>query len=231
MRIPRTDGQFMVWYKNFAARFAAHASALGFPSGDVEAVQADSAMLSYLIGDLVPAYEVALQVRSAYKNLIKDGPIGAPGGSLPPAPTVAAPPATVAPGIMPRVHQLVARIRVAPGYTRAIGFDLGIEEPDSGTAGAPGAFVKPMVKALALTNNQVQIDFTKGKFDGVLIESRRTGETGWTSLGTDNYSPFIDARPLAQDGKPEVREYRLRYMLRDEPVGDWSDITSATARP
>jgi len=65
----------------------------------------------------------------------------------------------------------------------------------------------------------------------VLIESRRTGETGWTSLGIDSYSPYIDTRPLLEEGKPEVREYRLRYVLRDEPVSDWSDIISATARP
>jgi hypothetical protein len=231
MPIPRTDNDLMVWYGNFAARFAAHATALGFSQADVDAVQADDAMLSYLVGDLLPAYTSALQARSAYKNSIKDGPLGSPAGSLPPAPTVAAAPANVLPGILPRVRQLVARIKVAPGYTETIGLDLGIVGTDSGGANAPNLSAKPTVKAHAIATSQVQIEFSKGKFDGVLIESRRTGETGWTSLGTDNFSPFIDDRPLLAADKPEVREYRLRYILRDEPVGDWSDIISATARP
>jgi hypothetical protein len=221
----------MIWYRNFTARFAAHATALGFSQADVAAVQADDAMLSYLVGDLLPTYTSALQARTAYKNRIKDGPLGSPGGSLPPAPPSAAAPAAVAPGVVPRLRQLVARIKAAPGYTEAIGFDLGIVGTDAGGSNAPTLSAKPTVKAHAIANSQVRIDFSKEKFDGVLIESRRAGETGWTSLGTDNFSPFLDTRPLLEAGKPEVREYRLRYLQRDEPVGDWTDIITATARP
>jgi hypothetical protein len=220
----------MVWYRNFATRFAAHATALGFSQAVVDAVQADDAMLSYLVGDLLPAYTSALQARTAYKNSIKDGPIGSPAESLPPAPTVAAAPANVPPGIVPRARQLVARIKVAPGYTEAVGLDLGIVGAEGGSD-APVFLAKPTVKAHTVANNQVQIDFSKGKFDGVLIESKRTGETGWSVLGTDNFSPYLDTRPLLVADRPEVREYRLRYVQRDEPVGDWSDIITATAKP
>lgn len=44
-------------------------------------------------------------------------------------------------------------------------------------------------------------------------------------------SPFVDTRPPLEAGKAEVREYRLRYLRRDEPVGEWSDIITATTRP
>jgi hypothetical protein len=230
MSIPRTDDDLMLWYTNFAARFAAHATALGFSQADVTAVQADDAMFSYLVGDLLPAYASALQTRTAYKNHIKNGPLGSPGGSPPPALTLAAAPANVSPGVVPRLRQLVARIKAAPGYTDAIGLDLGIVETQVGSA-APVISAKPKAKAHAIAANEVQIDFDKRRFDGVLIESRRTGETGWTSLGTDNFSPFMDSRPLLVADKPEVREYRLRYIQLDEPVGDWSDIINATARP
>jgi hypothetical protein len=231
MAIPRTDNELMLWYRNFAPRFAAHATALGFSQADVDAVQADAAMLSYLVGDLLPAYTSALQARTSYKNLIKDGPVGSPGGTMPPAPTLAAAPASVAPGIVPRLRQLVARIKVAPGYTDSIGLDLGIGGPDTGSPSAPASSAKPAPKATALDGSRVRIEFGKGGFDGVRIEARRAGETGWQSLGTDNYSPYTDERPPLEAGKPEVREYRLRYIQRDESVGEWSDIITATTRP
>jgi hypothetical protein len=231
MAIPRSDNELMLWYRNFAARLAAHATALGLTQAEVDAVQADDAMFSYLVGDLCPTYEAARQTRNAYKNRIKEGPIGATAGSFPAAPTMSAPPAAVPPGIVPRLRQLVARIKAAPAYTEAIGLDLGIVGPDTGTSDAPDMTARPTAKAHPIAANNVEVDFSKGRFDGVLIESRRTGEADWTRLGIDNYSPYIDSRPLLEAGKPEVREYRLRYVLRDEPVSDWSDIISATARP
>src|SRR5437660_507114 len=84
--------------------------------------------------------------------------------------------------------------------------------------------------AAALAFSEVRIDFSKGGSDGVQVECRRAGETGWQPLGTDNYSPFVDMRPPMEAGKPEVREYRLRYVLHDEPFGEWSDIVSATTK-
>jgi hypothetical protein len=233
MSIPRTDNELMLWLNNFSASFVAQAAALGFTEADVNSVKADAAMLNYLVGDLLPTYQSALQSRTAYKSLIKDGPTGVPGGALPAAPSTAAAPAVVAPGIVPRIRQMVARIKVAPAYNDSIGISLGIAEAESSGPGrsVQSGDAKPTAKAAALAGSQVRIEFSKGRFDGVQIEARRAGETVWTSLGTDNYSPFVDSRPPVEAGKPEVREYRLRYVVRDEAVGDWSDIISATTRP
>ena len=41
----------------------------------------------------------------------------------------------------------------------------------------------------------------------------------------------MDTRPPLTAGRAEVREYRLRYLDRDEPVGDYSDIISASTTP
>ena len=230
MSIPRTDQELALWLNNFAGRFAAHATALGFTAADVTAVQADAAMLGYLVGGLVPAFKSALQARTAYKNLIMSGPVGATGGDVPAMPTMPAPPATVAPGIVPRLRQLVQRIQVAPNYTEAIGRDLGITD-DATSAPTDSTSAKPKAKAIALPNSEVRIEFVKSGFDGVLIEARRAGESEWTLLGTDNYSPYLDSRAPLTQGRAEVREYRLRYLLKDEPVGDWSDIISASTTP
>src|SRR5947209_10227029 len=233
MSIPRTDNELMVWLNNFSASFSTQATALGFTAADVNSVRADAAMLNYLVGDVLPTYQSALQSRTAYKALIKDGPVGSPGGALPAAPSTAAAPAVVPPGIVPRLRQLIARIKAAPGYNDSIGLALGITDAESvnSVRGAMTVDAKPKAKATALAAGQVRIEFSKGGFDGVQVESRRAGEQGWQPLGTDNYSPFVDARPPVEAGKPEVREYRLRYIQLDEAVGDWSDIITATTRP
>lgn len=230
MSFPRTEAEQAIWLKNFAQAFPTHATALGFTAADVSAVQADAAMFDYLITELLPAYQGALQARTSYKNLMKDGPIGATGGDPPKAPSTGEAPATVGPGIVPRLRGLIQRIKAAPNYTEAIGQALDIVGV---LKNAPGddATAKPKVKGTALAGGQVRIEYNKGKFGGVIVEGRRQGETQWTALGQDLYSPFIDTRPPVQPNTPEVREYRVRYLLRDEAVGEWSDIVSVTTTP
>jgi hypothetical protein len=230
MSFPNGDAEFVIWYKTFAQGFATHATALGFTAAEVAAVQADAAMLDYLIGEMLPTYQSTLQARTSYKNLIKDGPMGVPGGDPPSAPVLAAAPATVAPGIVPRLRRLIQRIKAAPNYTQAIGQDLDIAGAEKNAPGE-NETAKPKTKATALSGSQVRVEFNKRNFDGVFVEGRRKGDSDWTPLGQDLYSPFIDTRPPVQAGAPEVREYRLRFCLRDEAVGEWSDIVSATTTP
>lgn len=230
MAIPRTDTELALWLTNFSNTFATHATALGFTEADVSAVRADAAMVNYLLGDLLPTYKTALQARTSYKNLIMTGPIGMAGGALPPPPTTGTAPTTVQPGIVPRLRNLVQRIQLAPSYTEVIGLDLGIAGTDGGPD-APDTSPKPVLKARSTGPGTVQLDFSKEKFDGVLVESRRAGDADWQSLGVDNYSPYIDDRPSLEAGKPEVRQYRVRYILRDKATGDWSDIVTATYVP
>lgn len=228
MAIPRTESELVLWYTNFAANLTSHAEALGLPTEAVSQATRDAEMLRFLVGHLIPVYQGAVQTRTAYKNIIKDGPLGAPAPGWPPQPVVVeAQPASVLPGIMPRLRQLVARIKAAPAYNETIGRNLGIigDEP-----AAPTGPAKPTAKASAQPDG-VKIEFNKAGFDGVLIESRRPNETAWSRLATDNYSPYIDTRPALETGRPEVREYRLRYLERDEPVGEWSDIITATITP
>lgn len=231
MGIPRSDNDLMVWLNNFNTAFAAHAAALGFPDAEVNSLHANTAMVNYLVGDLVPSNKSAYLASSNYKDLILDGPVGSPGGDPPGAPVVSEPPLTVPPGIVPRLRNLIKRIQLSPNYTEAIGLELGIVGPEGGGPSAPAASPKPTLKARSNGPGTVQVDFTKGKFDGVLIESRRAGEDGWRTFGPVNYSPYIDDRPPLEAGKPELREYRARYILRDQTTGDWSDVVTATFVP
>jgi hypothetical protein len=231
MRLPRTDTELALWLTNFSTSFAVHAAALGFTEADVSAVNADAAMLNYAVGELLPTYKSAFQARTSFKNRLVSGPVTATAAALPPPPATGPAPTAVPPGILPRLRNLVQRIQLSPGYTEVIGLDLGIDEPAGGGPSAPDTTPKPTIKARSTGPGTVQIDFSKEKFDGVLVESLRDGDDGWQSLGLDSYSPYIDDRPPKVAGKPETRQYRVRYMLRDQPTGEWSDIVTATFVP
>jgi hypothetical protein len=231
MRIPRTDTELALWLTNFSTSFAAYATTLGFTEADVNAVKADAAMLNYLVGDLLPTYKSAFQSRTSFKNLLVSGPAGSVAVALPLPPATGTAPAVVPAGIVQRLRKLIQRIQLAPGYTEEIGLDLGIDGPEGGGPSAPDSLPKPTVKARSTGPGAMQIDFSKEKFDGVLVESLRDGDDGWQSLGLDSYSPYIDDRPPKVAGKPETRQYRVRYMLRDQPTGEWSDIVTATFVP
>ena len=57
---------------------------------------------------------------------------------------------------------------------------------------------------------------------------RLQGATEWVKLAFDSQSPYIDTTPLAVAGKPEVREYRVRAVVADEEIGEFSDIATMT---
>jgi hypothetical protein len=222
--LPRPESEQVKWMNNFVAKVNVHSITVGVPTADLTSLQADVAYYSYLQHDLLPLYRTKAQEMTAYKDLIKDGPIGTPAGTLPVAPTPATPPTAVAPGVMPRIATLVQRIKNSPGYNVAIGADMGIESPAQSTL--VGDDVKPAFSATALPGNQVRLDWVKGKLDGVRVESKRPGDVDWIHLGDDRYSPYTDVRPPLQPGQSELRSYRMRYFKKDDLVAAYSDTVS-----
>ena len=214
--LPNSDADRIVWLNNFSSKFSTLAVSLGFTAADATAVANDAAMFSYLMGQ-VEVFTTAKEQRVQYKNLIKNGPIGKPGGALPSGPVVAAPPAVVAPGIFPRIAQLVQRIKNYPTYTEAIGRDLGIigaEQTIDPTT------MKPVLK-LVSTAGKVEIQWVKGVADAVRIESDKGA--GWQFLAVDSVPHYMDTTPITG---PANWKYRAMYIIADEPVGQWSDVVN-----
>src|ERR1700737_2120465 len=127
--LPRPESDQVKWMKNFLAKVTVHSTTVSVTAAEVATLKADVEYLSYLLHDLLPLYRSKAQEITAYKDLLKDGPLGTPGGTLPVAPTPPTAPAAVAPGVMPRITTLVQRIKNSAGYNAAIGVDLGIEAP------------------------------------------------------------------------------------------------------
>ena len=127
------------------------------------------------------------------------------------------------------LQKAIALMKLQPKYTQALGVGMGIIAPKDAPRDNAEAF--PKAKLKALDNGVVRIQWTKGKFDGVIVRSMRGGEETYTEIGRDNYSPFIDTRPPLETGKPEVRRYQLLYMLEDKPVGKMSPIYEVVTNP
>ena len=74
----------------------------------------------------------------------------------------------------------------------------------------------------------MRLKFTKLGVDGVNVYARLKGQSTWTKIAFDSSSPYEDHRPLSVPGTPEVREYRLIGVIKDEEVGLASDIVAVT---
>lgn len=82
---------------------------------------------------------------------------------------------------------------------------------------------KPVI-TVEIVGGQITIGFLKKGVDALAIYCRPRGTTQWTRIGIDTESPFLDSKPVAAPGTPEVREYMARGMLGDVEIGLDSDI-------
>ena len=227
--IPSGDADFVIWLGNFVTKLTTvHNGTLGITAGQITALNADYANMRYIIADYLPAFDAAKKNRVAYKDLMRKGktetgvPVPTTAQAIPAATVaVSAPPATPAlPNIELRMRLLIRQIKANSFYTLAIGTDLRIVPPSSNT---DPATAKPKVVGVAKPSGAVVLTWTKGKYDGVLIECKRGTETTFVFLDKDFKSPYVDTRPNLVAGVPELRTYRVRYLLDDQPVGLFSD--------
>jgi hypothetical protein len=233
--LPKTDDALVAWFDNFQVKFIGYSTALGMVALQ-ESVQADFGNLQYVVA-LADRYRAESKERTAYKQVMRDGPIGTPTPAPPTTAEVALGADPVAPGIVPRLRALVQRIKTHPSYTIAMGQDLGIIGPGSGDGdGDVSLLSDPLPRpentvAVVLPDSEVRLKWVKKTFDGVLVESQRATETVWTQIGMDTSSPYLDSREPLVVGVPELRRYRLRYVKTDDPIGDYSDVITVTTVP
>ena len=228
---PRLHSARPEWHQHFADRLPDYAAALTLETGDVNQAVADNEVLAYGLGlwltnvrDFAPACTAALKV-------LADGPgAGAfvfPAYAAPTPPTIPVG-TTVSPGALQRTFKLVQTIKSRPGYTEAIGIDLGIVgEEDTAEFTMPEFTTKLEQGA---TCQCVRLNFKKLGWYAVAIYSRRNGGD-WVLLGIDSESPYLDERPLAVAGQPEVREYRMRFWEAGVEQGEWTAVQSVTVSP
>lgn len=215
--MPKDDNGKVALLDLLATRLPIYAEALEISLADIASLQADAAALRYTIN----AFNVIqgnARLWTAFKNLQRDG--GAGSGAFPPGANLPAQVPTVPPGIVPRVTALIARIKTARHYTEAIGQDLSIVgstqivDPDGW---------KPIID-IAVKAGRPVIQWTKGDADSIEIWADRGDDKGLAFHTITTDPAYTDASPAPAGSA--LWKYKAIYRLRDEQVGNWSDVIS-----
>lgn len=200
--IPAADDARKTWATTFKTAIATHGAAVGLTPAQITAAQGKCDAIISRIDDKA-AKKNAWQSSVAAANTGNSADFG-------------------------DLRSTIAAIKTNSGYTEAIGADLGII--GSGGAFDPNTY-KAELKALVLSApGQVTVTFGKagGNVDAVHVYMRRQGTNTWTFLARDSQSPYVDTTPMTEAGKPEIREYRIRALIGDDEIGDYSDTQQIT---
>ena len=219
--LPASDGQLILWFKNFRDGCEKFAGSLDLTAEDLMQIDADYKSFAYML-DQIQALRAELQSRIDFKNILRDGPESSSLVQYPAGIILAEHPVAVRPGIVPRLISMVAKIKEAKGYNGEIGREIGTEP-----FGVDRIPIAPEHIVPVLVDGMVRLDFTKSVWKAVTIESQRGNEVEgdqWTLLGTVYESPFVDARPLLEQGVAEARRYRMQYVDTASECGCWSPI-------
>jgi len=194
---PKAEGDLIPWLDNYYTKLGIHATALDIPAAVVTQVQADLASAEQQLKNVAAAKNTWQAAVNA-----KDDVLGQ---------------------VQKHVRDRVVIIKRHDNYTDTIGLDLGIIGPSQGQLSADVLTnAKPDFTATVLPD-MVRLDWTKGAFDGVIIQSKRGADTNFTAVDKDTISPYEDDRGNLTKDVPETRTYRMRYLYGDDEVGVWSD--------
>lgn len=83
---------------------------------------------------------------------------------------------------------------------------------------------KPQLKVDVLARGMIRITFKKGSTDGVNIYRRRKGALSWDFVVRDTVSPYEDRIQLQTPGQPEHWEYCAIAVIKDQEIGQSSDV-------
>jgi hypothetical protein len=175
--------------------------------------------------DLQSAYKAAGEAAVALKNAIRDG---SPTGKavIPSLPILTPPPGEPFLDVFGYLDNVITRIRIHKNYTEAIGKAL---------------YIIP-VQSLPVDPSAMQpvldVDF-KGGHPRVLwsmrgmdaLEFEADHGDGHFALHTIDMTPnHIDTTPLPPAGTVVLWRYRAIYRLRDEQVGNWSQVLEVSVK-
>jgi hypothetical protein len=200
--IPNGDDQFLLWHDRLKTAATSIGATLGIAAADLTMLNDDNTDAHDKIAASMTASAAAQQATS-----VKNASRGTAESN---------------------VRNLARRVKAHKNYTPALGEQLGIEGAEDTTNLATS---KPRMTGKALPHGVVELQFVKGKSDGVNIYSQRDGDGSFIYLARDTQSPYVDNRPLLVAGKPETRKYKAIYVRNDAEIGQPSDEVVVTVQP
>ncbi len=222
---PKSELDINVLLQGLADKLPGYSVQLDLSAGDLTALADNAANFNYLVN-------ISQQVsdsRQAFSDFKNDMFYGEPGFSpaLPTFPTITTP-NTRTSGIVPWLRALLKRIKAAPGYTEQMGEDLGLII-DNPTPLVPGDIV-PELKITALTDDQIEIKFSKQGLDALRVDWRPAGTEDWLMAGVFTSSPAI-YQHNSPGKNPQSIELRGRLLQKNNPVSQYSPIYQVVTNP
>jgi hypothetical protein len=224
---PANEADRVVWLTHFSAKLPVHGPDLGLGADEITAAIADIDFYVWLLHTWNPAIQKNSMEATAYKGIIGTGS----GSDLVAVPIHAVydqPPAVRLPGVLPRLFNLVQRIKIAPNYSESVGQNLNVIGSQNSTVHFIPEFTATTERGASF--ERVKMVFTKYSHDGVSIDSRRNGGD-WEYLAIAMVKPWYDERPLLDPKTPEIREYRLRWWDKGDAHGELSPVQKVTVGP
>jgi hypothetical protein len=198
--LPKGDAQTIYWVNNFTAKLRSIGAILGVTDEERTQIEEDAIAVNDKLNSvqqLKQTYQSMVEAKNAAMETMRQ-----------------------------RIRKMVNKIKLHDNYNATYAEDLGTVAPPPPTF--PGGLdnAKPDFEITVLSDMN-RLDWMKRIFDGVVIECKRGTEPAWTRLGTDYKSPFEDERQNLVFGVPETRCYRMRYLLDEKEIGQWSDEVKA----
>jgi len=122
----------------------------------------------------------------------------------------------------------IRRIKAHADYNATLGMHLWIEGTDHSNDLSHSS---PELSGADQGGGNVSLGFTKGGSDGINIYSCRDGDSDWSLLNRATTSPYSDKRAPLQAGKPELRNYRAVFVVKDQEIGQFSKDLTVTCAP
>lgn len=122
---------------------------------------------------------------------------------------------------LPLIRAAIKRAKTSPGCTPAIQTQLdwigAVQTVDP-------AHSRPSI-TIEAQRARVKVDGRKPGFEAVNIYSRKKGDVQWKLIAVRKRKfPYYDESPLTVPNAPEVREYMAIGVVKDEEVGQMSEI-------
>ncbi len=215
--MPKDDSGKAELLEQLATRLPIYADLLEISAVDISSLQADAAAFRYTLS----AYNVVqanARLWTAFKNLQRDGGTGPT--AYPQAPNLPAPTQAVPLGIIPRLSGLIARIKTARNYSDAIGQDLNIVGT---TQIVDPTSWKPVID-ISITAGRPTLQWSKGTADSIEVWADRGDDKGFHFYAVTTEPNFTDT--TTGPATAALWKYKAIYRLRDEQVGNWSDVIS-----
>jgi hypothetical protein len=135
-------------------------------------------------------------------------------------------PADAMVGLEQQCRKFAGLMKEQDEYEKADGLDLMIEKSET-PALNPGEG-QPDLKIAANLDNSVSFGWKKSGFDLLELQWRRAGTEMWQPADKSNVSPIDFMPPLTTPGVPEKFEFRAVYIIKNQRVGQWSQIYTLT---